>query len=136
MLIAVAFVAGAVVGALAVGAPFSPVGPKAVILVHVENPGTGDLNARIDVRDAGGKLVVSTTFRVAAHTTNEKTVVNLQAGSYVVSGTFTQGGATASGQVSVNTRSCPDGTVPLASFTVDGSRGASMSAPPSGGCRS
>ncbi|GEM_PF-6075517 len=135
MLTAAAFVAGAIVGAFAVGSPFSPTGPKAVVMVHVENSGSGDLDARIDVRDAGGGFVVGTTFKVPAHSSVDKTVVNLNSGVYEVRGSFSQGQAQATGSARVDTRACPDGTVGLATFTLDGSNGAAMTAPPASGCR-
>lgn len=132
---AVAFVAGGLVGALLVGAPFSPAAPKAVIFIHVENSGPGDVDASIQLRDAGGKLIVSTTFTAPAHSSVEKTVVNLQRGSYEVRGVFTHSGATASGTVAIDTAGCAEGTEPLATFTVSGTDGVAMNGAPTAGCR-
>lgn len=136
---AIAFVAGGLVGAalVAPASPFALFAPKTLVLVHIENAGDAELAARLDVRDTGGKLLTSTTFRVAAHAVVEKSVVHLAPGAYDVRGTFTNDGAVTSGIARADTTRCPEGTVALATFSLTSGAGSiGMAAQPSAGCRS
>jgi len=137
VLVGAAFVAGLVVGVVAFlpGNPFDAFSPRTKLLVHVENTGAVEVETRLDVRDASGRVVASTTFQAPAHASVEKTVVNLPEGAYVVRGTFTSADATASGDARVDTPRCGEGATPVATFRLNGDGSFGLSEPPSGGCR-
>lgn len=134
----IAFAVGALVGAALVipgAGPLASVAPDKVIFVHVENSGSADVNARIVVLDASGDEVVSTSFKAPAHSSSEKSVVNLKPGTYSVRATFTKATARADGRVSISTERCGEGAVPVATFNVDGSSGLTLQGPGTAGCR-
>jgi hypothetical protein len=132
---AIALVVGAVAGALLVGGVSSPFAPKTGILIHVENSGANEAQVKLDVRDTSGKLIVSNSFRAPGHSSAEKSVVNLAEGVYLVTATFNVRGAQGtSGPARLDTASCPDGSIALATFAVDSDSGVSLGTPGTG-CR-
>jgi len=132
-----AFVAGALLGAALVfpGGPLSSAAPSAVLFVHVENAGTDDMQARVEILDASGSSVATSTFKVPAHSSVEKTVVNLKAGAYDVRATFSANGAAATGNAHLDTAACATGSYPMATFAVDATNGVSLRDGGTASCR-
>ncbi|MEA3200452.1 MAG: hypothetical protein QOE90_1880 [Thermoplasmata archaeon] len=133
----VAFVAGALVGAALVfpGGPLSAAAPTQVIFVHVENAGGSEVQANVAIFDSSGASIAASSFKVPAHSSVEKTVVNLKAARYEVRATFSINGAAASGRVGLDTRACGQDGFAMATFAVDGTNGITMRDAGSASCR-